>query len=118
MNAILIGGLVVVGLALALKIAWNFSVPYVLHSKSAASGTRAGTSVMLLAEWILLGLGGLLARSAAMEWPFNSEGIIAFGGGGILLSYAHMIVASGILAWIGKRRRGAAATGQKSRTAK
>ncbi len=105
-TTVAIGALVVVGLLLALKIAWNFSVPYVLNARSSARNPRPGISVMVAAEWILLGLCILLSKNAELGWPFDLVGVVIIGSGGIVLSYLHMVVASGVLAWLKKKRSG------------
>jgi hypothetical protein len=92
---------------LALKVIWNFGVPYALMRKpiDPKTGKRGGISLALGVEVFLLIL------AVALSWLSKGDSIInrplavlGFGGGAILLSYLHFFVGGMIANWLLTRK--------------
>jgi apolipoprotein N-acyltransferase len=97
---------IVIGI-LALKVIWNFGVPYALMRKpiDPKTGKRGGISLALGVEVILLvlavGLAWLSKGDALINRPLA---VLCFGGGAILLSYLHFFVGGVIANWLLTRK--------------
>ncbi|NBR59450.1 MAG: hypothetical protein EBT89_09885 [Opitutaceae bacterium] len=92
---------------LALKVIWNFGVPYALMSKpiDPKTGKRGGISLSLSTELFLLIL------AVGLSWFSNGDSLInrplavlIYGGGAILLSYLHFFIGGMICNWFVARR--------------
>ena len=92
---------------LALKVMWNFSVPYALLRKpiNPKTGKRGGISLSLEVEIFLLilavGLSWLSKGDSLINRPLA---ILGFGGAAILISYLHFFVGGMIANWLAARK--------------
>ena len=93
---------------LALKVIWNFGVPYALMRKpiDPKTGKRGGISPMLSIELFLLilavGLAWLSKGDALINRPLA---VLSLGGAAILASYLHFFVGGWIASWLLARKR-------------
>ena len=93
----------------ALKVLWNFSVPYALLRKpiDAKTGRRGGISLSLEIEILLLilatGISWLSKGDSLINRPLA---VLGWGGGAILISYVHFFIGGIIADWlVGGNRR-------------
>ena len=90
-------------LIMALKVVWNFGIPYALMQKPVdpKTGKKGGISPMLEIELILLiltvGLSWISKGELLINRPLS---VLGFGGGAILLSYLHFFVGGMIANWL------------------
>jgi hypothetical protein len=92
---------------LALKVIWNFGVPYALMSKpiDPKTGKRGGISLSIEIELFLLllavGLSWFSKGDSIVDRPLT---VLVYGGGVILLSYLHFFVGGMICSWFVARK--------------
>jgi len=92
---------------LALKVIWNFGVPYALMRKpiDPKTGKRGGISLSLEIELFLLllalGLSWFSKGDSFVDRPLT---VLIYGGGAILLSYLHFFVGGKICSWLVARK--------------
>lgn len=92
---------------LALKVIWNFGVPYALIRKpiDPKTGKRGGISLSLEVELFLLiiavGLSWFSKGDSLVDRPLA---VLIFGGGAILVSYLHFFVGGMICNWLVTRK--------------
>lgn len=93
---------------LALKVIWNFGVPYALIWKpiDPKTGKRGGISLSLEIEFFLLilavGLSWFSKGDSLVNRPLT---VLFYGGGAILVSYLHFFVGGMICSWLVNRKR-------------
>ena len=93
---------------LALKVIWNFGVPYALLQKpiDPKTGKRSGISLSLEVEIFLLilavGLSWLSKGDSLINHPLA---VLGFGGGAILVSYLHFFIGGMIANWLDTKKR-------------
>lgn len=92
---------------LALKVIWNFSVPYALMRKpiDPKTGKRGGISLSLGVELFLLILAvGLSWFSKGDSFVNRSLAVLGYSGAAILVSYLHFFVGGMICSWLVSRK--------------
>lgn len=94
-------------IVLALKVAWNFMIPYALRRRARdAEGGERGTSLMLAIEWLLVvAITGASAISGGQTWLDDPVRASLVAVGIVLASYLHLVLASIIFGVIDSRRR-------------
>ncbi len=93
---------------LALKVIWNFGVPYALMRKpiDPKTGKRGGISLSLEVEVFLLILAVGLSWFSKGDSLINRPlAVLGYGGGAILASYLHFFVGGMISSWLVTRKR-------------
>lgn len=88
---------------LALKVIWNFAVPYALLWKKLdpKTGNSGGMSLSLEVEFLLLILTVGLSWFSKGNSPVNSPLIVlGFGASAILISYLHFFVGGMVANWL------------------
>ena len=89
-------------LAVGLKVAWNFALPYAMLRRGPDSG---GWSAFPLIEVVPLIIAGIFALGSFHIGGMGPRAILVVGFAAILLSYVHLLVVAFIGGWIISRRR-------------
>lgn len=89
-----------------LKIFWNVTVPYMLAVRSfrTKDGESRGISLLPFVELALLGISaGLSLTEHGSPWSWSIGTTLLVGGAITVASYAHLIVAGAVAAWVVKK---------------
>ena len=95
-------------IALAIKILWNISLPYVLavrYQHTNPANGPSGISVMPLVEWCLWAIVVVITYASRSDPPMSARTVGLLGAAAIGASYAHFFIASAVLGAILRRRR-------------